>query len=508
MAKQQYYIPICVDNLARFFAFGFITPASVFPLGYYIPDELSLHTNVIPLHKKPSAKLKIPCDGIQASRKEDINLKSAIVIVSLDDMNLEQSESSTWLYLDQILPTYCISEILFEDPDALEHFEYLTKTTGRVSGELLDNIKFKKGGFDKILQSPDSNELVGVEDAFESSCDVRPLGFDRNVLYKMSGYGAALSLTYVMAKNARVANDAFKALSNIELNESNSAPLAIRLIESYLFHDFEENSSKHHIQNVFFDLLISCSNNEKVLDKLIPFFDLDIGDPKAGEFLQGLKARLGDILKGKMESTKSEQMEAFGRVERVSQFIDQVVTMFALLEETEKLFTQPISTVGGEGYVNIAVAYGMRDKFYEVPKHVRQIKGLECVVIERMYEYFLAITKRPREKTKQEFPLIPTIVDVLNDSQAPQLKRVLSHKFNLVSKNLMQSVSVGEHCYVPEHPEKLIKVLSPNEPEFESKMIAQRAFEDIDFNTILKLYEEEKSLVKARNRFSSKLNKL
>jgi hypothetical protein len=325
----------------------------------------------------------------------------------------------------------------------------------------------------------------------------------------MSGYGAALALTYVMAKNGKVANDAFKVLSNVGANESDSeSPLAIKLTKRYLFRDFEEDSLKHRIKNEFFDLLINCGSNEKVLDKLIPFFDLDLEDPKATEFLQGLKTRLSDTLKGKVESTKSEQMEAFRRVERVSQFIDQAVTMFSLLDETEKLFTQPIHTISEEGYVNIAMAYGMRDKFYEVPKSVRQIEGLECFVIERMYEYFLAITNQTSEKVNQEFSLVPTLVDILDDSQTPELKSVLSHKFDLVSKNLKQIVSVGEHMYVPEHPEKLIEILSSTDPEFAAKMIAQKAFEDVDFNVILKLYEEEKALAKARKKFVNQLNKL
>ncbi|WP_447062489.1 hypothetical protein [Vibrio alginolyticus] len=509
MAKQQLYIPICVDNLAQFFAFGFITPASVFPIGHYIPDELSLHSNVIPLHKKPTAKVKIPRHGVQASRIDEPNAKSAIVIASLDDMNLEPVESSAWLYSDQILPTYCINEIIFEDQGALEHFDYLTRTVGRVSEELLNRIKFKKDGFDKLLQPEDPSELVGVEGVLETNIDERPLGLEQNLLYKMSGYGAALALTYVMAKNGKVANDAFKVLSNVGANESDSAsPLAIKLTERYLFRDFEEDSLKHRIQNEFFDLLISCGANEKVLDKLIPFFDLDLGDPIATEFLQGLKTRLSDILKGKVESTNSEQMEAFRRVDRVSQFIDQVVTMFSLLDETEKLFTQPIHTISGEGYVNIAMAYGMRDKFYEVPKSVRQIQGLECFVIERMYDYFLTITNQTSEKVKQEFPLVPTLVDILDDSQTPKLKHMLSHKFELVSESLIPSVSVGGHSYVPEHPEKLIEILPSTDSEFSTKMIEQKAFEDVDFNAILKLYEEEKALVKAHKKFVNQLNKL
>ncbi|MGR5453532.1 hypothetical protein [Vibrio alfacsensis] len=509
MAKQQFYIPICVDNLAQFFAFGFITPASVFPIGHYIPDELSRHSNVIPLHRKPTAKAKIPAHGVKATRKEDAYAKSAIVVVTLDGVNPEPSESSTWLYLENILPTYCISEIIFEDQSAHEHFDYLTRTTGRVSDELLNRVKFKKGGFDKLLQPEDPSELVGVEGVLETNRDERPLEFEQNLLYKMSGYGAALALTYVMAKNGKVANDAFKVLSNVGANESDSAsPLAIKLTKRYLFRDFEEDSLKHRIQDEFFDLLINCGPNEKVLDKLIPFFDLDLGDPKATEFLQGLKTRLSDILKGKVESTNSEQMEAFRRVDRVSQFIDQVLTMFSLLDETEKLFTQPIHTISGEGYVNIAMAYGMRDKFYEVPKSVRRIEGLECFVIERMYEYFLAITNQTSEKVKQEFSIVPTLVDILDDSQTPQLKNVLSHKFDLVSKNLKQIVSVGEHIYIPEHPEKLIKILPSNESEFEAKMIVQRAFEDVDFNVILKLYEEEKALAKTRKKFLNQLNKL
>jgi hypothetical protein len=509
MAKQQFYIPICVDNLAQFFAFGFITPASVFPIGHYIPDELSRHSNVIPLHRKPTAKAKIPAHGVKATRKEDAYAKSAIVVVTLDGVNPEPSESSTWLYLENILPTYCISEIIFEDQSAHEHFDYLTRTTGRVSDELLNRVKFKKGGFDKLLQPEDPSELVGVEGVLETNRDERPLRFEQNSLYKMSGYGAALALTYVMAKNGKVANDAFKVLSNVGANESDSeSPLAIKLTKRYLFRDFEEDSLKHRIKNEFFDLLINCGSNEKVLDKLIPFFDLDLEDPKATEFLQGLKTRLSDTLKGKVESTKSEQMEAFRRVERVSQFIDQAVTMFSLLDETEKLFTQPIHTISEEGYVNIAMAYGMRDKFYEVPKSVRQIEGLECFVIERMYEYFLAITNQTSEKVNQEFSLVPTLVDILDDSQTPELKSVLSHKFDLVSKNLKQIVSVGEHMYVPEHPEKLIEILSSTDPEFAAKMIAQKAFEDVDFNVILKLYEEEKALAKARKKFVNQLNKL
>ncbi|GEA51441.1 hypothetical protein VIN01S_22450 [Vibrio inusitatus NBRC 102082] len=507
MAKKQFYLPICIDNLAQFFAFGFITPASVFPFGNYITDELSLHSNVIPLHKKPTAKTKIPRNGIQASKQEDEFVKSAIVVVSLDDSNLEQSDSSTWQYLEQILPIYLIKEIIFEDEAALEDFEYLTKTTGRVSLELLNNIDLKKGGFDKLLQPMASNELAGVEVAIDDLPS--KLGFDRSLLHKMSGYGAALALTYVMAKNDAVSNDEFKKLAYLELEKdySNDKP-AVRFIASYLFSDIKKDTSKHLLQDVFFDRLLSCGSNEKVLDKLLPFFDMDIEDKNVSNFLQKRKALLIDIVKGKVESTNSKQMSAFGKVEHLSQFIEQVVTMFALLNDTEKLFNQPICSISGEGYVNIAIAYGMRDKFYEIPKNVRQIRGLECFVIECMYKYYLTITQQPCDKVKRQFPLTPTILDVLEDSEAPLLKSILSNKFDLVSKNLQQFVSVGEHSYIPEYPEKLIEVLSSSTTEFADKMINQKAFEDIDFNIILSLYEEEKSLVKQRKKFASQLKKL
>jgi hypothetical protein len=235
---------------------------------------------------------------------------------------------------------------------------------------------------------------------------------------------------------------------------------------------------------------------------------MEIGEPHVLNFLQRLKNRASEIKKGKVEETKSEQMQAIGKVEHLSKLIEQVVTMFALLEETEKLFTQPISTITEEGYVNIAIAYGMRDKFYEVPKSVRQIQGLECFVIERMYDYFLTITNKSHEKVKQEFSLVPTLVDILDDSQTPKLKHMLSHKFELVPENLIPSVSVGGHSYVPEHPEELITILSSNKPDFATEMIKKKAFEDIDFNIILKLYEEEKALVKAHKKFVNQLNKL
>ncbi len=209
MAKQQFYIPICVDNLAQYFAFGFITPACVFPFKNHMPDEFSLQPQRIPLHSKPSAANKIPRAGLQRSRDEDENLKSALVIVSLDVSKLEKSEGSQWFYLSDLLPIYLISEIIFQDEDAFEHFEYLTNITGRVSKDLCDSIKYRKLGFEKLFQTDVSVCLSDV-DNYRA-----PLKFDKHSLLKMSGYGAALALSYVMAKNAEVANDAFKALASL-----------------------------------------------------------------------------------------------------------------------------------------------------------------------------------------------------------------------------------------------------------------------------------------------------
>ncbi|MGO2323063.1 hypothetical protein [Vibrio casei] len=504
MAKQLFYIPICIDNLAQFFAFGFITPASAFPFNNYAQDELVRHTNVIPLYKKPTAKDKIPSEGIQLSKEEDENLKSAVIIISFDKDDLIDIESSPCLYLNNIIPTYVINEIIFEDKDAQDHFDYLTKKTGRVSEHLLNGIKTKNTGFDKLFDDAKSKDLIDdCSDSYE------PEIIDVNILKKMSGYGAALGLCYVMAKNGDLANRAFKELSNIGVQtDAEASILSIKLLNSYLLPNSDADSLKQKIGDEFFDVLVNCNTQEKVLDKLIPLFELEDWDSKVSAFFQKLKLRLNDILKGKIDSTKSEQMSEFYEFKGASQLIEQTTTMFSLLEDTEKLFTQPISTISCEGYVNIAVTYGLRDKFYELPKDVRQIKGLEHFILERMYNYYQIITKHNVEELKPIFGEISTISDILNDSNTPSLTYALADKFGLISGKSTQQVVVNGHSYIPEHPDKMVKVLSIETEMFTSKMVLQKAFDEVDFNVIIELYEAENRLVKERKKFDKQLQKL
>lgn len=501
MAKQQFYIPICVDNLAQFFAFGFITPSCVFPFSHYLPDALSLQSQKIPLYKKPNAKLKIPRDGLLASQREDVNLKSTVVIVSIEEPTLVKPEATQSLYLTDIIPIYCISEIIFENEKALEDFEYLTRKTGRVSEELLKTIKYKTKGFNDLFQTTVSNDLP-IASSLDD--DDETLTFDIKSLYKMSAYGAALALSYVMAKNGEVANDSFKALARLVGLESQ--PI-VTLAISYLLHNFDEDQLKRRIKNEFFDVLIGCNVQERVCDKLIPLFDMDFGDEKVSTFFQKLKVDISDILKGKIKQTKSEQMERFDKVERVSQFIDQVVTVFAHLHDTEKLFTQPISTMNDEGYINLAIAYGFRDKFYELPKSVRQIKGLECFIIECMYRYHKKITTQ-EVMSKPIFKILPTFTDIINDPETPELRRILSKKLGLVSKNLQQSVIVSGYHYVPENIAKMVEIWPSTSKEFTQKMIMNKAFEDINFNIVLDVYAQEKSLTKERKKLDKCLKSL
>ncbi|GAD79752.1 hypothetical protein [Vibrio ezurae] len=507
MAKKDFYIPICVDNLAQFFAFGFITPASVFPFKNYWFDELSLHSNVIPLYDKPTAKLKIPFTGVQMSKTEDKYAKSAVVVISVDDTDLQRSSCSTFRYLHGLLPTYLINNIVFEDKEALEHFKGLTYKTGRVSEDLLNRVKLKATGFKALFEKPNQDPLNFEKDEsnLDESSEFSPL--DDKVLRKMSGYGAVVALSYVMAKNSSHANEAHKELLSIE-NKNDDSLLSIKLLRSYLLKDTEEEASKKKIQDDFFDALIGCNDQEMILDRLIPFFDMNAEDSGAVEFLQDLKGRVHDIRKGKNTSTKSEQMSKFSSVERVSHFIDQTVTMFSLLDETEKLFTQPIVTVNDEGYLNIAVAYGLRDKFYDLPRSVRQITGLETLVIASMYSFYQSTTGNKTQDNSVKLDAIPTFIDILSDSDTPQLRVALSNKFSLVLQDDRISVNIDKHSYVPEYPEAFIKVFSSETTEFSERMISQKAFEDIDFNNILSLYEEEKSLVKQRKKFASQLKKL
>lgn len=507
MAKQ-FYIPICVDNLAQFFAFGFITPMSVFPFNHYLPDELSFHSQRIPLFKKQGLNSKMPSRGIHASRQEDENLKSAVVTVSMDESELQESEGSLCMYLDGILPTYLINEITFEDQDAYEHFEYLTRSTGRVSEELLNTIKYRKSGFDKLFQADNSVDLDIETDDGKYPSNNKTSDIDKQALYKMSGYGAALALSYVMTKNSSFADESYKKLAELDKDDSGRFFVVIEAI-SYLLQNSEEEDLQHRIRNEFFDSLIGCESHEKVLDKLVSFFGINFGNDKVSEFLNDLKELSGNILKGKIQETKSEQMnkDRFFDVKRVSQFIEQVVTMFSNLQETEKLFSQPVQTVNGAGYINLAIAYGFRDKFFELPKVVRQINGLETFILESMYRYYQHITGQTVPE-KRQFPLLPTIVDILLDPEVPELKYALSQKFGLISKDLKQDVIIANHSYIPEKPSELIEVYETGSDEFTQKMVEVKAFDNIDFNMILEIYSEEKVLMKARKKLEKRLSKL
>ena len=179
--------------------------------------------------------------------------------------------------------------------------------------------------------------------------------------------------------------------------------------------------------------------------------------------------------------------------------IEQVVTMFSNLQETEKLFTQPISTMNDEGYFNLAIAYGFRDKFYELPKSVRQINELESFVIESMYRYYQRITSH-KLITKVNFKQLPTLIDIINDPETPELRDSLSKKFGLISKNMQQSVVVSGYHYVPKNPKEMVEIWPSTSKEFIEKMIMNKAFDDVNFNLILELHQQEKKLSKDRKK--------
>lgn len=512
MAKQQFYTSICVDNLAQFFAFGFITPASVFPFNHHLPDEFSLHSQGIPLHLKPKGKLKIPRNGIEASKQEDKYLKSAVVVVSIEDSELLKIEASSWYYLNGILPTYSIIEIIFEDEDAHDHFKYLTSTTGSVSADLLKSIKINKKNkdFEKLFEVEQSEYFDSNSDEPEVENLQHHINFDREKLKIISGYGAALSLCYVMSKNGILAGKVFKELSNLTSTAADiEKPFVLKEFESYLLiknDNSVEETTPNQIRNDFFEVLVNCEQ-EKVLDKLIPFFETDFGDEKISRMLQEIRQASINIQKGKTQETKSEQMKKFESIERVSQLTNQIVTMFSLLNETPKLFSQPISTVTEEGYINFAITYGLRDKFYNLPKEVRQVNGLEKFVIECMHRYFLSMTGK-LVPGKLQFDAPPTLVDILADPDTPELKGLLAAKFQLIAKNNDPQITALGQRFIPENPGALIDTYQPDSSEFTQNMVMQKAFDDINFNAVLDLYKEEKELTKARNKFKRNLNKL
>lgn len=509
MAKKKFHIPICVDNLAQFYSFGFITPASVFPFNNYMPDQLSLSPCTIPMYFKSGTKDKIPSQGIRLSKEEDDNLKTAVVVVSIEDSLLEYNDSSPWFQLDNILPTYLISKIYFEDKEAKEHFDYLTRVSGRASKQLLDiELEAKPTEFNKLF-SFEVPDILGAELVTSNvTLDPDKVIQAKDSLRKMSAYGASLALTYVMTKNSQKASDAFEQLASLGKGRSDSSLKVINWGADYFSNALDTNELEQLILKDFFDALISCEQQDRVLDRLIPFFESDLGSDSVSKALHSIKQHAVDIQKGKIDGTNSQKMAEFAQVEKVSQFIKQIVTIFSLLNETEKLFTQPISSVSSEGYLNIAFCYGLRDKFYDLPKNVRDIQGLEVYVIERMYEYYLNVERvgTLEFKSKHKKPL--TLIDVLSDSATPDTVSTLLKKFDLISKNITQDVSVGGFKYVPANPDLLVEKLNPSSEEFSAKMIACRAFEDVDFNTILDVYQEEKKIATLRKKLERVLNRL
>lgn len=511
MAKKKFHIPICVDNLAQFYSFGFITPASVFPFNNYMPDQLSLSPCTIPMYFKSGTKDKIPSQGISLSKEEEgDNLKTAVVVVSIEDSLLEYNDSSPWFQLDCILPTYLISKIYFEDKEAKEYFDYLTRVSGRVSEQLLDiELIVKPTEFSKLFSFEELDILDVNPVTSNDTLDPDKVTRAKDSLRKMSAYGASLALTYVMAKNSQMANDAFEQLAKFGRDDFDSSLKVINWSAEYFGNSLDKNELDQLILKNFFDALVSCNQHDRVLDRLIPFFESDLGSDTVSSVLTSIKQHAVDIQKGKLgDTTSSQKMAEFTHVKKVSQFIKQIVTMLALLNETEKLFTQPIMSISAEGYLNIALCYGLRDKFYELPKNVREIKGLETYVIERMYEYYLNVERVGIIEFKSKYKKPPTLIDILSDSTTPEIASTLLKKFDLISKNITQDVSVGGLKYVPANPDLLVEKLEPSSEEFSAKMIACRAFEDVDFNIILEVYEEEQNLVKLRKKLARNLNKL
>ncbi len=406
MSKQQWFLPTNTENLAIFLSSGLITCSRGFNNESYLKDVMADNpSGYIPFFSKDNLK-----DAIDKALVEDENLVCCIIELDLSQMlainiyaevdcssgeegnsyyltlsksDVEVGEQHKKIQVPAPLPIQCIKKIIFKSTLIKNEIIKSVEEFGVYPGKFFSsNASLFKAGKDttrQIFKEPNSDS-EGLSAPPENN-----INYD-----KIFSLGGMLVLMFYQTKNGRKSVSYFKDVCNLsELTAHDHKEL--ELINNY-FNDL--NIEDEEYGQLYFDLLSILSQDKgsisEIKYEILSYLDLAENFIELQTFVKQTAKILRSIEERNLGKSPEEyftKLMATYNSTKENKKIFMLLVMYFFRDKTETMLRFYHKDFQEIDYVLFSMFFGVGCRYIGLPSHVKNIKGLNFYVSNRMAEF-------------------------------------------------------------------------------------------------------------------------
>ena len=383
--KDRWFLPTNTENLKLIIAQGLIATSDGFEK--YYKDHLQTFHGKIPLFKN-----KILSEVLDLVLSEEQGLTACLIEIEMSQisgvMDTDEIQDASNLLIDAPLPLSTIKQIIFISNIEKENFENDAKLSSNL---VLTGLKLKSNKTDQKLFEPEKSapkyqdfsfddEKKSTEKIDESSST---WSVGKTNYPKVYAFGGALANLFYFAKNGQFSNDWFQHFCNFNKEGNYQNNEEVSLISNYFLPGIDNLEAQSNIKQKMYQSIIDITIDKKDFkDKVLQYLESDTWDEKSKKRTQEIAKKLKDLHFAKGPPASEYLKES-------SKPLEKILIILFLREDTEALIDYENQTVlfDEEEYLLFALMFGIRDKFTEAPKFLREYAELQLFVSYKMAEY-------------------------------------------------------------------------------------------------------------------------
>lgn len=492
MALGRWFLPTNTENLLLIIAQGLIASPKGF--SQYYSDVLEKYPGYIPIFKN-----KVPSFALERATSEDSNLLSCVAEINLKriiggtvfgnggkrlELPLEENDilNIDVLFIMAPLPLVCISKILFDSKTKAD--EFISNATRLYGNVPLTGLKIEAA--QRLFK-----DLANVNEShYFDDAKLGSLPQDPDIDYgRVYSFGGLLGSLFYFTKNGEESSDVFHTMCKLE--ELNKEQKDLGAISNYYLAYSCDDSDKKEFDVIYENILELVIRSKDCKSDIVNF----LKSTNVSEEIKNRLDCLAELLIGFYRNTIEKPAsvvfdESRSNREKDKYRIEIILLMLFHRDKVGRLVKYHLDTFDEIDYILFSMVFGMRDKFINLPKFIREYEGLQLYISTVMAQYAHKLARTGSEFSKTVAP--PTLVDMLKPSKrefidwaSKQLE--IQHCFRSVMPNEEFVNRGGKSTYLGV---VLPKVEIDQEKYFDAMSI--KTPENCDYNSLYKRYKSKK----------------
>ena len=411
--KNRWFFPTNTNNLRKIIAQGLLASPDGFKKYYkdaleLLPGWIPIYKNLIPpniLEKGVSERANLtPCiielDLNSIKGEVQIFKENDLINIRIDDI---ENEMVDVFYLLAPLPLSCILSILFQNTDDKRQFENDAQIRSNV---ILEGLTLKSTKVDQQIFKTEStfldNSISTIPDDFKIA-DYQKINYQ-----KVYSYGGLLLTMFYFGKNGNKSNAIYHSINEL-LNLSQSKENDIHLIYQY-FKDSDKATELNPKEQIYNDLIEIAMKNTDFKEDVIELLESDKWDEKYQERTKNLSEKLESF-----ENIGAGDKTVSNHFKEAKTPLEKILLMLFLREDSDALVDYNLDIFSEDDYIQFAMIFGIRDQFIKTPRFLREFKGLQNFISQKMAMY---AHKQANSALKFEGLKTPlTLMDMLQNNE-------------------------------------------------------------------------------------------